>query len=126
MAAEQTAEAERIIQQILKVSQEEGAVIPDSPSILEPLLTANEHDFAIRLVQEVNEPTRRTRWLTEICLSLMNSGEYNHAKQLAETIRSVGVHESLAYEANHAISSDTEWRYFWSNRLSSANSSYSL
>jgi tetratricopeptide (TPR) repeat protein len=145
LAAEQTAEAERIIRQILQESQEEGSVIPDSPSILEPLLAANEHDFAIRLVQEVNEPTRRTRWLTEICLSLVNSGEYNHAKQLAQTIRSessreydytqqafpipidpepaslqliptvsaprneacfnfVVVHESLAYEANQAIS----------------------
>jgi tetratricopeptide (TPR) repeat protein len=93
LAVGQTAEAEQIIRQVLQEAQTEASTLPISPSLLIPLLTAGEYDFAIRLVQEVNDPTYRTRWLSEICLGLTDAGEFDRAKQLIQTLQSADVRE---------------------------------
>jgi len=93
LAVGQTSEAEQIIRRALQEAQA-ASILPISPSLLKPLLIAGEYDFAIRLVQEVNDPTYRTRWLSEICLGLTDAGEFDRAQQLVQTLQSADVRES--------------------------------
>jgi|GEM_PF-3279183 len=94
LATGQTSQAEELVNLLLQEAQGDDVILPISPSILEPLLTVGEHDFAIRLVQAVSNPTYRTRWQSEICLSLVDVGEYDRAVQIAQRSQPINAGES--------------------------------
>jgi tetratricopeptide (TPR) repeat protein len=99
LEAGRTGQAEKITQQFLQAVQKDPIGLPISPSVLQPLLTAGKYDFATRLVQQVRDPKYRTRWLSDICLSLVESGEFDRAVQLASNLPSDNdCSETLSYE----------------------------
>lgn len=100
LATGRSSQAEQLVNQLLQDAQGEDVILPISPSFLEPLLTAGEHDFATRLVQTIDNPTYRTRWLSEICLSLVDFGEYDRAFQLAQSIQSADLMKSNHVKQN--------------------------
>lgn len=104
LKAKQMTQAETSTQQFLQVVQKDPIGLPISPSFLEPLLTAREYDFATQLVQRVSDSAYRTRWLSEICLSLVESGEFDRAAQLASNLPSDNSCSETLFHEQDAVS----------------------
>jgi len=86
LAAGRTADAEKMIRQLLQAVQTNGLSLPLYPSTLQALLNAGQYDFAIRMVQEVRNPTFKNRWLSDISTHMAQVGEYDRAIQLTQTL----------------------------------------
>lgn len=82
----QVSQAEQLIREMLNRAQSSEFGLPLSPSTLEPLLNAEKYDLVIPLVEEVEETTYRTRWLSDICFSLVGAGHYDRARQIAQML----------------------------------------
>ncbi|MGF1458979.1 MAG: hypothetical protein ACFBSG_08120 [Leptolyngbyaceae cyanobacterium] len=83
-------QAEQLVGELLQTAQFDEAVSsPFYPSIFEPLLRDGQHEFLAGLAETVDDPVYRNRWLSEICIHLVDAGEYAQASQLLQILEDI-------------------------------------